>query len=115
MQLQPARRACNCNQLAAHATATSSSRLYMRMQLQPARRACICACNCNDAFYLKVCTGQDRRHRHTQRAAGNSSAALDGKSVVLQQPTLDAVNKGRRRRNKEWEFQRWARMGKEVR
>ena len=47
MQLQPARRACicacNCNQLAApvsaHATATSSLRLYLRMQLQPARRA----------------------------------------------------------------------------
>jgi hypothetical protein len=47
MQLQPARCACicacNCNQLAApvsaHANATSSPCLYLRMQLQPARSA----------------------------------------------------------------------------
>jgi hypothetical protein len=54
--------ACNCNQLAecnqlaapvsAHANATSSPRLYLRMQMQPARRARRTA----HTSHLQLCT-----------------------------------------------------------
>jgi hypothetical protein len=38
----------------AHATATSSPRLHLRMQLQPARRACICAATSSSRLHLRM-------------------------------------------------------------
>jgi hypothetical protein len=43
-----------------------------------------------------------------------NSKALDRTSVVLQQPTLDAVIEGRNSGIKEWEFQERAGMGQEM-
>jgi hypothetical protein len=47
------------------------------------------------------------------RGKSNSSKALDRTSVVLPQPTLDAVIEGRCSCIKEWKFQERAGMGQE--